>query len=498
LAASSRPAGPDREPAETYLRLQAEAELQRAPGFARGVVFDMLEWRQRHDEGWPVRPYPASERWLSSGWRVPRDSPPANSCLLRIAALGRALAAADAIDDAIAAEVLADLQAALAIRGLIPTEQLLRDPGSSLHQHGSPYFPAPRIVRAPTSPAGPLRLVPAGAVAVCEVEHQRVRVHLGSMVVDGGSATLSIAARLAPGQTSPTPLPVPWEILNSCTASDDRGGTYEMNFSGGGSDDHWHGRLQIMPMPPPAVRWLDFSLPGAEPVRLRLDAAPRDLPTAERSLPAGDALERNLDGQTVDLLSSDDEEVGRDPRVAWAARGLLAAGVVSPLNPALRRLSAVTSRLGLELPEPLNAIPAGPLPADWLSLLARMDRHDGPAGTVPVAANLPELDGAQCAITDIESSSDFATIDVHARGWPEPVRSRQPWRELFRWTARDDVGGWYVTTVPAWSYADGVADLKLGLRPAINPAARQLRIILTSKSGEEVSISVPLDWREGL
>ncbi len=493
MAATSGPATPDRDRAETCLRLQAEAELQRALGFRHGVVPDILEWRQRRDEIRPIQRSRAGEHWLSSGWKVPGDPRPATECLLRISTLGRALAAAGAIDDATAAEVLADLQAALAVRSLIPKEQLL---GSPMRSFASLYFPGQRMVRTPRSPAVPVRLMAAGTVATVYVENQPVRVCLGSMVIDGASATVSITARLASGHAAPAPLPVAWEILNSCTATDDLGSSYGLHFSGSGADDNWAGRLHVSPAPPAILRWLDFSLPGADPVRLRLDATPRVLPTSTLSLPAGESADRYLDAQTVELLAADDGEDGKDPLVVWAARGLLEAGVLTPLNPALRRLTAVASQLGLELPVPLAVIPPGPLPADWLSLLDRWDCHDGPTGIVPVAAHLPELGGAQCAITDIQSAPEVATIQLHARGWPEPS-SHQPWRDRFRWSARDDVGGWYVTSVKGWSFSDSTADLTLGLRPAINPAARQLQVILSGRTGE-VSMNVPLDWQEGL
>jgi hypothetical protein len=471
LAATSDPAATGRERAETYLRVQAEAELQRAR-------------------------YQNSERWISSGWRLPGDTRPAKRCMLHIAAIARALTAAGVIDDPTASDVLADLQAALAIRSLIPTTELLSGPRGVQGANASVYFPVRRLVRTPAAPV-PMRLTPAGAVAVCEVGHQRIRVHLASLVVDGNSAAVGIRARLAPDPVARSPLLQPWDIHNSCTAADDQGGTYGMHFSGGGAEGYWKGLLHITPVPPPAVRWLDVSLPGAEPVRLRLDAPQRDLATSKISLRADEAAERYLDGQTVALLSSDDEEDGKDPRVAWAALGLLSARVMRSLNPALRRLVAVTSQLGLDLPEPLAAIPAGPLPADWLSLVARRDCRDGPNGTVPVAATLPELDAAQCAIADIHSSAVSAGIEVHARAWPGPLDPRQPWREVFRWTARDDIGGWYATTVRDWSYGDATADMTLSLCPVIDPAARHLQIILTSRSGE-VSMTVPLDWQEGL
>ncbi len=54
-----------------------------------------------------------------------------------------------------------------------------------------------------------------------------------------------------------------------------------------------------------------------------------------------------------------------------------------------------------------------------------------------------------------------------------------------------------MTAIKGWSFSDSTADLTLGLRPAIDPAARQLQIILTSRTGE-VGLSVPLAWQEGL
>ena len=89
-----------------------------------------------------------------------------------------------------------------------------------------------------------------------------------------------------------------------------------------------------------------------------------------------------------------------------------------PTSPALGRLTAVAARLGLDLPVPLAEIRPRRLPEDWLGLLARCDRDDGPAGVIPVAAVLPELDGMRCAIAELESEPEWATIRVHARGWP--------------------------------------------------------------------------------
>ena len=45
------------------------------------------------------------------------------------------------------------------------------------------------------------------------------------------------------------------------------------------------------------------------------------------------------------------------------------------------------------------------------------------------------------------------------------------------------------------SYGDGRADLEMQFRPAINPQARVLNVILTGPT-TRVTASVPLDWQE--
>jgi hypothetical protein len=110
---------------------------------------------------------------------------------------------------------------------------------------------------------------------------------------------------------------------------------------------------------------------------------------------------------------------------------------------------------------------------------------------------LPKVDGTQCIIEDLVSKPESATMQVHARGWPEPrepggARSEQIW-----WSARDDVGGWYVVGEGSSSYGHGEADLDLVISPVINPQARALDIILTGTT-TRVTVTVPLDWQDGL
>jgi hypothetical protein len=193
---------------------------------------------------------------------------------------------------------------------------------------------------------------------------------------------------------------------------------------------------------------------------------------------------------------SDDEDRDLLPPLQIASH-LVAAGVLGTDSPSLGRLAAAAVRLGTQLPDPLAAIEPADLPASWLGLLSRTDCTDGPTGAIPVAAVLPEADGAQCVIVELVSDSESATMQVHARGWPEPrqpfgVRSDQIW-----WSVRDDLGGGYVVGEGSSSWGNGEADLDLEIRPAINPQARALDIILTGAT-TQVTVTVPLDWQEGL
>jgi hypothetical protein len=194
-----------------------------------------------------------------------------------------------------------------------------------------------------------------------------------------------------------------------------------------------------------------------------------------------------LSREVTDLdWESDDED---EQPLFLIASHLVAAGVLSAGSPSLRRLAAAGARLGTQLPELLAAIEPTELPADWLSLLARADRTDGPTGTIPIAAVLPEVDGIQCIIEELVSTPESATMHVHARG---SARREQMW-----WSARDDAGGRYIVGEGGWSSDDDEANLDFEISPAINPQARVLDIMLTGTT-TQVTVSVPLDWREGL
>lgn len=461
--------------AETYLRLQAERALRLA----------------RTDE-LPVEDMPDSEptsiasqiRKSCSGPHELLGGPDSGQSWLRwLATQAWALADAGAVDDTVAASVIRDLGLALSVRGVL--EHLNRHlisaaQGSSL-------------------PAGPMRAVQVGATVGAELDGEPFTIRLGAMLMCPDAALLTMAAtppatRNAPGPGGPLRSMI--HALRRCPASDDKGASYELSFSGGGSDELWEGLFAIRPAPPDDARWLDVTLPGALPLRVMLKPA-LAAQTTSKALPASETAERYVDALTLRLLHdacAGDHGMGRATGEAVSA--LLGAGVLAADSPALGRLAAVASRLrhSLALPD----VPPADVPEHWQDMLRRRQARNGPVGVIPFAAVLPELEGAGCAVLRITSEASSAAIDVYARGWPYRHDFLDCDDGAFLWTARDDVGGFYVASSEAGSRSsDGEAELMLDLRPAIDPRARGLQLILTGKTGE-VSVTVPLNWQETL
>ncbi len=536
--------------AETYLRLQAEAELRTALGFPpyrqprqgrpltmfgnsrHGVSNTFRSWTATtaFDRARSARARPAPmgmsllQRWASRIWqpaapawrravfgfwhfrahfraRLNRSGlehvpPPAEACVDRLTSLATAFASAGAVDEEVAESLVDDMRTSLAARGLIDPDDLLSGMRFVHQQH----HPATSTVS--------VRVIPVGATFDCQTDDRSGRVHLGAMMLDANSAELTVVARFSPAPTANAaamtrrhgrhPL---MATFDACSATDDRGGSYHAHFSGGGSDDEWDGTLHFSPVPPATARWLDVTVPGAAPVRVDLTAAPVSYAVTSTQLAADGLAERYVDGVCVELLQSgpvnglaDDETANK----AAAVAGLLGSGVLTDRSPALRRFAAVARRARLDLPASLAGIRAGELPAEWLAIGDRPDRDDAPHGVIALAAMLPELEGARCVVTGIRSDPEDTTLHINAHGWPTAPHFRSVSLEPFTCTARDDVGGWYVTDhMGGGFHSDGRADIDLRLLPAVSPAARSLEIILTGKTGQ-VSVTVPLDWQEGI
>jgi hypothetical protein len=536
MTAAREDTAPASERAETYLRLRAEAELRAALGFPhvkprrehaarrrnasrlRYFTRTMLQRRaaisrlvsaapasssvltrlgrpaanalNRLSTRWSFRLHRIRWRWVRTMHRRGRDyePPPAEACVGRLETIASALTAAGALDDVSAMSVVSELRVALAARSLLDEDQMLDYPDS----------PSPRPT-AGRSAIAPVSCFPIGRAADFEIEGKAARMYLSALILGPVDATLEISATSPPEIYEHGPgFHRPMGPLDGVTVADDRGRIYGADFSGGGGRDRWDGRFHLRPVPPASSRWLDVLLPGESLIRIPLDA-PIAQPTATYTPLSPDGrADRFLDAVTCGLLLSgivhdDDDE---HPGAVLTATVLLEAGIVGPDSASIGRFTAAAALTGARLPPALAVIPPRDLPAEWLSLVARRDKEDGHAGVIPFAAVLPELDGARCILTGLRSEPERATLHMHAQGWPE---RNYGWRtpEVFRWTARDDVGGCYLTSEGGGSWGGGEADLELWLAPPINPQAYALEVILTGPTGQ-VSVTVPLEWREGL
>jgi hypothetical protein len=430
--------------------------------------------------------------------RLPRrlrsrhEPPAAQACLERVTELASVLAGVGAISEKTELDVVGGFEAALATRRRIGPEAVLGFGDHWMHGH----------MRTHPAPSGPPRAHPVGVSARGEVRGVPIRFYLGVLMLDQGGAAITMRARFPAKSIEHDHRHVHpmYEALSTASGIDDRGGGYHADFSGGGGDGKWDGRLHLHPAPPAGVRWLDITLPGAPVVRVPVDAPPADLRATAEAVKIA-AADRFLDAQTAHLMLASTNGAAEllsdnDPSsLTGMAADLLAAGVISMSSESLHRLAGAAAYFGVQLPGSLAAIEPASLPADWLSLRAKAGREDGPTGIIAIAAVLPEVDGARCVIGELASDADSATMQVHAYGWPEPRHGGGMRIEKFEWTARDDLGGWYLLGNGGGSYSNGAADLDLQFTPTLDPKARSLDIILTGAT-TQVTVTVPLDWQE--
>ncbi len=466
--------------AEMYLRLLVEAELRRAASYPR---------HEPPRAGQALRPVPEAAEGMN-----------------RVLAAAEALTAVGAIEDAAAHSVLTGFTSALAMRSKVPLRLLN---GVPLARWNQPRRPAPGL------PGGAVHIVPVGECLPGGRDGELL--HLFTLLLaPGRSAALTIAGRVAlDRRLSRRELPVgpfgPYSLPDlGLTFTDDRGTRYEGEISGGGTCDGtwWSLEFFFSPLPPADIRWLDIAaVNGPAAVRVHLaDAATTGglqadqvtLVTSGTSAlpPVGAATpgERLLDSIAENLLwawlwyGGDGPELSRLTAMAAALQG---AGAVSRDSPALDRYVALSQRLGIADRGDMRA--AGELPPAWSDVLASSGTQDGREEVIPVAAVLPEIDGARFTLTGLYCSSGSATLRALAWGWQpedEPLN-----KTPFSWWAHDSAGRWHVAR-QVWSdVRRNGAVLDITLIPPLHPAATSLEVILTGPSGRATA-TLPLLARD--
>jgi hypothetical protein len=502
----------NRERAETFLRLLAEAEL-REPA---------------------LPPLPAA---------TSSDTP----LVMMSVALTRAawaLTAVGALDPETAQAVLADTDLALAARhrpeppeaGVISSAGPGRaagwaGPGRLTGWAGSGRAAGPagpgrfghatflaqtrrRTTRAGASaPAvpqdGPARYVPLGQLVLFHDETISAEFGLMSYAHTASGARLIAAwqARdpLSSGRRGPPP-------VEAFTVTDDLGNRYALLFDTKGRPAPTCD-LGLRPDPPPGIRWLDITAPGEQAVRVDLDR-PAEMPAPEVSdvgLSAGEHLLNRIAERLLTLASEFPAQLATMTPVPLTSltaglgvviAALEAAEVLSPRSPVPGRLATLCASLGVR-GHGITAAPVLDLPEPWLSMLSHYHRRKpdtAPAGDgfAAVAAALPELDGIRLVLLGLHNCDGGTWMDALTLGsWADrPVNHGPLGLEatfpLSVWV-RDSGGRWHVARSTGWHRDAGEATLTLRLTPPLTRSSPWVEVLATGPSAE-VRATVPLCW----
>jgi hypothetical protein len=506
----------NRERAETYLRLLAEAEL-RDPALAS-----------------PPAPQSADAPFLTAPITVIRAA--------------WALTAVGALDLRTAEAILADVELAVAARRrpeaaaapssrrfprrfaggrplarmshLMPSVPALAPPPAPPPADAAPADTAP----ADTGPAnGPDRYVPVGQMILFHDE--KISGELDLMAY----AHTAAGARFTATWRTRDPLGarrhgVP--PVDAITLTDDRGQPYGLVFDTKGRPESTCD-LTLHPDPPPDIGWLEITAPGEQAVRVDLNRrAERPEPQVTQiSLSVGDHLLNRIAERLLTLIPQ--YQVNWQPEVAGtpsapphraelvasvtglaaglgATIGALeAAEVLSPLSPVPGRLAALCASLRIG-GHGITAAPAPDLPEPWLSMLTHYHRRKpetAPAGDgfAGVAAALPELDGIRLVLLGLHNCDGDTWMDALALGQAPGMQHRAlelgmafP---LSMWM-RDGAGRWHAARPVAWHHEEGEAALTLRLTPPLTRSCAWLEVLATGRSAE-VRATVPLCWGYG-
>jgi hypothetical protein len=511
----------NREGAETYLRVLAEAEM-------RGPMLPA-----------PLPSWPGGPRGTA-----------------RMAAVAEALTAVSALDAATAADIMADFDLAAAVRQdpgrpgpaaggwtswtssagprlaryrsagtgpMIPAGPLARswprpDPlaaASFVAASTGPRSPRPE---GPDQPDfhGPDRFSPVGRPVPFRAEGTSGEIFLLSYAHTAAGARFTMVWRiLGPHQT---PVTQPGLLFGLLTVTDDRGARYALDFTSSSGPD-WTGQLSLGPAPPAGIRWLDIAGPGEAAVRVSLEAgngASTGPETTDRTVSPGEHLLTRLAERLLVIAAEFPADVR--PRLAAPSLGpfdslatglgdviaaLAAAEVLPPLSPVPGQLAALCASLRIS-GHGISVPPAAELPEPWVSLLAHYQRRKpDPAlprdGHAAVAAALPELDGVRLALLDLHNFDGASFLEVLAKGLT-PEEHHGPFGfdlyfPLSVWV-RDSGGRWHATRPSGWHRTDGEYALRLQLLPPLPRSAEWIEVQAAGQAAQ-VRARLPLRWGAG-
>jgi hypothetical protein len=518
----------NREGAETFLRLLAEAQMrdQLAP--------DPPPWAGGPGAG-----------------RV------------RVSVVGQALTAVEALERETVEDILADFDLAVSLRQLHDQGpgpgRAVRMKAPRALQYGRPGPPPTQAAQAPRAPQaagsaggtlpagtgspGPAappadhdpdqgaadRFAPIGLALPFQADglsgelYLMSFAHTGSgarLIVLWGKPTLSREHELGLQQAHPFP-------ASLLTVTDDQGSAYELDVTyADGSDGV--SQINLHPAPPDGIRWLEVAAPPGPAVRVNLhpaDGPPSGEPVGRA--PEISAADLSAGEQLLIMLADDllmtaaqfplpvrPELPARwppavtSPRVAQSMgtglgdiiAGLEAVDALPTGSPIPARLAALCASLGIGGHQ-IAAAPADELPEPWLSLLTYYQRRKTDTaqvrdGFAAVTAALPELDGIRLALVGLHNTQGTTVLHVLARGVQRAARLGPHGINLdfpLSFWLRDSGGRWHAARPAGWHPADPEHSIALLLVPPLPRSTAWVEVLAGGRSGQ-VRARLPLRW----
>jgi hypothetical protein len=230
----------------------------------------------------------------------------------------------------------------------------------------------------------PIRVTPVGhAISFCD--DGRDGMYLAALVVTPDSTSLTAGSwTRAPRGGIRDPM-----LFHRLAATDDRGAAYKLAYNGAGTPELQGGQIELDPMPPPDIRWLDITPgPGQPAVRISLTQPPSAQARVEpaSATPAGLLLHRAANR----LLAywEPDAKVVRSQvnGLGDTVAALQAAGALPAEDPVPGQLATLCERLGVT-GHGIAATARPDLPETWRSVLTHHLSQTPSDGADPRAAS---------------------------------------------------------------------------------------------------------------
>ena len=457
------------ERAETYLRLLAEAELRRAGDLLRGL--DAAA---------------GTDVWSDPGMAPFATAETASSKVRRA---GRILVAAGVLDQDYLDRFAADLHAAIKVRSRLLLNRDRRRGMLYRTSYAPPGSPPPSRWASQA-----MRVAPVGRALRVAGDRAPWTLHLMSLVRTETEALITVVMRMHwPPDGSSTDLEItgagphhmPYDQL---WAVDDQGTRYTVLFEGGkGGTATWLGIARLSPVPPRGARRLDLVGDGTRLIQLPLGpAAPRGrraAPSATEPVTIGPG-ERLLVLEAERILASGDARGPVEgPVPGEIITVLMEAGAIAADSPVPGQLAALCQRFGAA-GHGITISPAGEIPAQWASVVARRDAPgpaDGPEVFAPLVGLLPDVDGARFALAGLSTAAGESHLHVISSGMPRLAgRFAYNWTPDFSWWLGDGAGNWHVAMAgEPCTLGDGMQAFWLRLTPPLAAVPDAAEVVVT-------------------